>query len=208
MRPKGVKGSEKMIQQCKCPLMKKIWALFYSWNICEEFKDALSRYDRYQKVWRHQANEKRKQEMIKKKQVEGLSEKEIIQFLTENADQLQCQKCNGQCHSGTKYQNLSKSPKDFMTALLCNKVHTPPLHLPALNINFYKVPGETDKFLIHHKRCCYGNHCRFESSAAGTTELYKICGWDGMFRSMPRNKIKEFDLNFSEEIIHCVNACP
>ena len=40
-RPDGIKGSTKLIRQCKCPCMKKMKASVCSCSICEGFKDGL-----------------------------------------------------------------------------------------------------------------------------------------------------------------------
>ena len=60
-RKNGIKGSTKLIQQCKCPCMKKMKASFFSCEICEEMKEAITRFEKLRGGWRQQANLKRKQ---------------------------------------------------------------------------------------------------------------------------------------------------
>ena len=38
-----------------------------------------------------------------------------------------------------------------MSALLCEKVHVPPLDLPKLDLNFNEVPNATDECLFTQK---------------------------------------------------------
>ena len=42
-RPNGIKGSTKLVRQCKCSCMKKMRAYVCSCTMCEQFKDALRR---------------------------------------------------------------------------------------------------------------------------------------------------------------------
>ena len=65
--PKGIKGLTKLINKCKCCCMKKMKASICSCTIYEVMTDSLSRYHRYQPIWHHRANEKRKGEISKRK---------------------------------------------------------------------------------------------------------------------------------------------
>ena len=210
-RPKGIKGSTKLIRQCKCPCMKKMKASVCSCDICEEFKDALHRFNRYQKVWHNQAKEKRKCELIRNRQEENASEEEIHQFLQSlenNDDQLMCNKCSGNCHPGKAYKTFSESPSTCRAALLCKQIHIPPLDLPVLDKNFRLVPGEIDFFKIEPEACCYGHHVGLETSSTQTTKSYPKCGWDGKFRHMPLHEWSEEDPKTKDIVSHSINACP
>ena len=71
-RPNGIKGSTKLIRQCKCSCMKKMKASVCSCTICERFKDSSRRYNKYQGAWRRQAVLKREQALIKSMEEENL----------------------------------------------------------------------------------------------------------------------------------------
>ena len=206
-RPNGIKGSTKLIRQCKCACMKKMKASICSCSICERFKDALRRYHKYQVGWRHQAVEKRKQALIRSMEAGGMPGNEIIQHLNQNPDLVQCSLCSGECHPGSKYQTFSVSPSTCTSALLCVRVHIPPYDLPKLDINFRAIPGETDEFYMHPEACCYGTHVGFNTSA-GTTQSYPKCGWDAAFKSMPMHERVVIEESTGEEVKHCIRACP
>ena len=207
-RPKGIKGSTKLIRQCKCSCMKKMTASVCSCTICERFKDALRRYNKYQVGWRHQAVLKRTQDLIREMEERNVPDSDIKKYLDENPSKVQCQLCNTDCHPGKKYQTFSVSPSSCANALLCDKVHIPDLDLPKLDINFKRVQGETDEFHIHPEECCYGSHCGFRASLVGSTEPYNKCGWDAVFKNMPLHERLVEDPTPGEEIKHCIRACP
>ena len=207
-RPRGIKGSTKLIRSCKCPCMKKMKASICSCSICERARDALRRFNKYQVGWHLQAANKRKLEIIRTKEAEGMAAADIHKYLEENPDQLLCQKCNGKCHPGSSYRSFSTSMSTCIDALLCEKVHVPELDLPILDINFRPKNGEIDEFYIHPEDCCYGDHRGFSADHNGTTKSQQKCGWDAVFRDMPLHKRKETNPNTSEEIIHCLRACP
>ena len=97
-----------------------------SYDICEAFKDALRRFNGYQKVWHNQAKEKRKCELIRNRQEENASEEEIHQFLQSlenNDDQLMRNNCNGNCHTVKSYKTFSERPSMCRAALLCKHHH-------------------------------------------------------------------------------------
>ena len=148
-RPRGIKGSTKLIRSCKCPCMKKMKASICSCSICERARDALRRFNKYQVGWHLQAANKRKLEIIRAKEAEGMAAADIHKYLEENPDQLLCQKCNGKCHPGSSYRSFSTSMSTCIDALLCEKVHVPELDLPILDINFRPKNGEIDEFYIH-----------------------------------------------------------
>lgn len=208
VRRNGIKGSTKLIRQCKCSCMKKMRASVCSCIICERLKDGLRRFNKYQVGWRHQAVQKRKQALIQSMLDQDMSESDIKKYLDENPNEIQCQLCNNDCHRGSKYQSFSISPSACADALLCDKVHIPQLDLPKLDINFRPIPGETDEFYTHPEECCYGSHCGFNGSASERSEMYHKCGWDATFKNMPMHERIEINATTSEEIKHRIRACP
>ena len=188
--------------------MKKMTASVCSCTICERFKDALRRYNKYQVGWRHQAVLKRTQDLIREMEERNVPDSDIKKYLDENPSKVQCQLCNTDCHPGKKYQTFSVSPSSCANALLCDKVHIPDLDLPKLDINFKRVQGETDEFHIHPEECCYGSHCGFRASLDGSTEPYNKCGWDAAFKNMPLHERLVEDPTTGEEIKHYIRACP
>ena len=175
-RPNGIKGSTKLIRQCKCSCMKKMRASVCSCIICERFKDSLRRFNKYQVGWRHQADLKRKQDLIQSLLVQEMSQSDIKKYLDGHPNEILCQLCNNDCHPGSKYHTFSVSPSACANALLCDKVHVPELDLPKLDINFRAIPGETDEFYMHPEKCCYGYHVGINTSASSASEIYQKCG--------------------------------
>jgi len=207
-RPNGIKGSTKLIRQCKCPCMKKMKATVCSCSICERFKEAVRVFNKHQVGWRLQAITKRKRELIKTLQSRGMTDSEIKQYLDENEELVQCQKCNGQCHPKKVWQTFAASASTCMKALLCDEVHVPALDLKELDINL-RENGTTNKFKIHQERCCYGAHCRLERRASGgALQEVPVCGWDAVFSDMPLHERTEKDPSTGEEITHRIRACP
>ena len=216
-RPNGIKGSTKLIRQCKCPCMKRMKASVCSCLICERAREALRRYHKYRVGWRLQEIDRRKREIAEEKKKEGMSDRDIKVYLGENPTLFQCQKCNGKCHEGSVYQTFSASLSTCMNALLCAKVRVPPYDLPKLDINLRGVPGEMDQFEIHPEECCYGSHCQLDSS----NKQYSVCGWDATFKDMPLHEREEKEeeegvernkntrrSKKNETIVHQIRACP
>jgi len=92
--------------------------------------------------------------------------------------------------------------------LLCEQVHIPELDLPKIDINFREMPGEIDKCFIHQESCSYGTHCGFTSSAGSSSTRYPHCGWDHAFKDMLLHKRRETNAETSEDVVHCIRACP
>ena len=145
---------------------------------------------------------------MKQKQRQGMSKQEIMRYVGDNPDVILCHECKGLCHLESPYQTFTKSPRECLAALLCEKVHVPPLDLPSIDENLRAIDGETDKCFLYQEKCCYGNHCKFEKTADGETKSRSICGWDGIFRDMPIHRSVEVDEHTSEDIVHQINACP
>ena len=182
-----------------------------SCDICEEAKDALRRLNRLQSSWQCQTKEKRRRDLKKQKEEEGVSGSEMNEFikmLKENEHLLLCNECNGQCHPGTPYKTFAKSTAACRTALLCPKVHVPPLDLPVIDLNFRPVDGKTDEFKIEPEKCCYGNHVGLKRSVTGRVEEYMKCGWDGKFSDMPLHKWSQQGSATKEDVEYSINACP
>ena len=206
-RPGGIKGSTKLVRECKCSCMKKMRASVCSCTICERFKDALRCYNKYKVGWRHQAVSKRKKVMIKTMEANKLPEADIKKYLDEHSTEFECQMCHSDCHSGSKYHTFSLSTSSCASALLCDKVHVPQLDFPKLDINFREMADETDEFHIHPESCSYGCHVGFRAGL-GSTETYQKCGWDATFKSMPMHERIVTDPTTGEVIKHCIRACP
>ncbi len=198
-RPGGIKGSTKLIRQCKCPCMKKMKASVCSCLICERAREALRRHHKYRTGWRLKAHTLRKKELVELKLKEGMSESEIKKFIDDNPGFLQCQQCDGKCSDGSVYQTFSSSLSTCMNALLCDKVHVPELDMKKLDINFREEPGMVDKFEIYPAACCYGVHCGIDK----LNKEYQKCGWDASFCDMPSHERKDKD-----NVTHCIRACP
>ena len=130
-----------------------------------------------------------------------------MHYIKDNPHVILCQECKGLCRPGSPYQTFTKSPRECLAALLCEKVHVPPLDLPSIDENLRVIDGETDKCFLYQERCCYGNHCKFEKTTDGETKSRSICVWDGIFRDMPIHRSVEVDKHTSENM-HQINACP
>ena len=174
-RPNGIKGSTKLVREWKYSCMKKMRASICSCTICERFKDALRCYSKYQVGLRHQAVSKRRKVMIQTMEADNLPDADIKKYLDDHPNELQCQLCDSDCHPGSKYQTFPLSTSSCANALLYDKVHVPQLDFPKLDINFRKLPGETDKFHIHLELCSYGCHVGFRAGLS-STETYQKCG--------------------------------
>ena len=186
---------------------EKTKASVYSYSICERFKDALRRYSKLQVGWRYHALEKRKLKIVDNMKEQQIPSTDIKKYLDDDADELQCQKCNRKFHPNSTYQTFSTSLSTCITALLCDKVHVPDLNIPKHDINFREVPGEMDEFFIHPESCCYGVHYGFTISA-GSTSRYQTCGWDTVFKDMPLHERTVTNDKKSEVKIHRIRACP
>ena len=121
-RKDGIKGSTKLIRQCKCPCMKKMKPSFCSCPVCERLKDALRRYNKYQVGWKKQADLKRRADLMKCKRMAGMADGDIHKWLEENEVLTFCDKCNGMCHEGKLYRKFSTSTSTCVNGLLCPKV--------------------------------------------------------------------------------------
>ena len=106
---------------------------------------------------------------------------EIMEYFRENPDQLLFQQCDGKFHPGSVYKTFSELPSTCRAEILCKEVHTPPLDLLVLDINFFQVPVDTDSFKIEPEQCFYRNHVVFNATADGMTMRYHKCGWNGKF---------------------------
>ena len=207
-RPNGIKGSTKLIRECKCACMKKMKASVCSCTICERYKDAIRRFSKYQVSWRHQAIEKLKRKIVDTMKERNIPSIEIKKYLDDHEEELQCQECNKKYHPNSTYQTFAISPSTCITALLCDKVHIPDLDIPKHDINFRKVLGEMDKFYIHPESCCYGVHCGFINSADSTTSRYQKCGWDATFKDMPLYESTVTNKRTKETEVTRIRACP
>ena len=109
--------------------------------------------------------------------MEGMSDNAIATFLKENAQRLECDKCNGRCCTNTVYRKFSENLSTCMEALLCDRVLVPSLDLAALDDNFMEIEGQVDQFTCYRgKTCCYGNHVRLAHSADRSTTRQHMCG--------------------------------
>ena len=212
-RPNGIKGSTKLIRQCKCPCMKKIQANFCSCSICERARDALRRYDKLRAGWRSQAENKRKLEIVEARRAEGMSDDAIATLLRENPHLINCNRCNRMCHDETKYRAFSSDLSPCLEALLCDKVRVPNLDLPKLDDNFRQAVDEhgvrqIDRFSCYREECSYSAHVQLQLNAGGSRTTHPLCGWDAVFSDMPLHERTEKDTTTSEETNHYVRACP
>ena len=206
-RPNGIKGSTKLIRQCKCPCMKRMKASVCSCSICERARESLRRYHKYRVGWRQQAMLSRKKAVIEQKSAEGMPEKNIKEYLDNHPELLQCQQCKGGCCEGSVYQSFSVSLSTCMNALLCEKVRIEELDMPKLDVNFREVPGEVDAFEIHQEDCCYGMHYGLDRSGPSATK-FRQCGWNATFKDIALQERTEIDQVHGESIIHRVRVCP
>ena len=124
-----------------------------------------------------------------------------------------CNRCNGSCLDGSVYRGFSKDPSTCLEALLCDKVHVPPLDLPKLDNNFRPAVDkhgvrETDEFFCYREECSLGEHVQLTVNADGSRTIQPICGWDAVFSDMPLHERTESNPSTSEETTHYVRACP
>jgi len=188
--------------------MKKMKANFCSCSICERAKDAIRRYNKLRVGWQLQAENARKLAIVEAKKAEGMSEDAIAVYLKENSHLLKCNRCNGSCLEGSIYRKFSKDPSTCLEALLCDKVHVPPLDLATLDDNFRRVECETDQFFCYRQECCSGEHVQLTLNADGSRTTQPVCGWDAVFSDMPLHERTESDPSTSEDTTHSVRACP
>ncbi len=195
-RPNGIKGSTKLIRQCKCPRMKKMKALHSA--VVPSVNELKTRYD---------DTTVRRKAIIESKIAEGKTETNIAIYLRANPQLLNCDKCNGSCLEDSVYREFSKDPSTCLDALLCGKVHVPPLDLPKLDDNFLPAVDaegicETDRFRCYREECSYGTHvCLTRNTDNSTTTSQYVAGMQDLARCLCTKGLRAIPRHRRRQII-------